>query len=232
MIPTSTGAEAGRSPVAQAATVFSFVVGSTMGSTSIVTDLGWHSAADDRTGVVAYGLVQRAGSGPWTTAISSTVTRVARRTLTVGMPYVFGVRARDAATNWGAWAISPAVTPVRYQETGTAVTYGGPWGRLRTVSASGGGTRYATRPGASISFRFTGRAVAVIAPKGTSRGSARLYVDGVYSSTISLYRTSLAPRVVVAARAWSTSGVHTIKLVVVGTARHPRVEIDAFAVLR
>ena len=219
-------------PVAQAATVFSFAVGSTMGSTSISTALGWHSATDDRTGVVAYGVVQRAGSRPWQTVVAATTTRTVRRTLTFGTKSTFGVRARDGATNWGAWAFAPSITPARFQETSTAVTYGGPWGRLRTASASGGVTRYATRPGASVSFRFTGRAVAVIAPKGTSRGSARLYVDGVYSSTISLYRTSLAPRIVVAARAWSASGVHTIKLVVVGTARHPRVEIDAFAVLR
>jgi hypothetical protein len=152
--------------------------------------------------------------------------------MTFGTATTFGVRARDRATNWGAWAIAPAVTAVRYQETNPAITYGGSWSRIRSGSASAGGTRYASRAGASVSFRFTGRAVAVIAPMGRTRGSAKVYLDGVYSSTISLHRSSSAARVVVVSRAWSASGVHTIKLVVAGTARHPRVDVDAFAILR
>ena len=60
-----------------------------------------------------------------------------------------------------------------------------------------------------------------IAPKGPTRGSAKMYVDGVYVSTVSLYRSRFAPRIVVAARSWSSSGAHTVKLVLVGTARPP-----------
>ena len=82
-----------------------------------------------------------------------------------------------------------------------------------------------------MSFRFTGRAVAIVAPKGASRGSAKLYVDGVYVSTVNLYRSVWKPRNVVAARSWTTAGKHTIRLVAVGTPRHSRVDIDAFLVI-
>jgi hypothetical protein len=121
---------------------------------------------------------------------------------------------------------------LRYQDTSSKVTFSPSWRRYTMSSASGGHTRYATRRGAAATFRFTGRAFALIAPKGPTRGSAKLYVDGVYVSTISLYRSHFAPRIVVAARSWSSSGAHTVKLVLVGTARHPRFDVDAFAILK
>lgn len=222
----------GIGPVAKAPTSFSFAVGSTMNRTSVSTNVGWPTATDDRNLVAAYGLEARAGAGSWLTAVSSTGTRSAVRTLTFGTGYGFHVRARDGAGNWGSFSSAATITPSRYEETSSSVTYAGSWARFLTTSASGGRTRYATRGGASVTFHFTGRAFAAIAPKGPTRGSARVYIDGIYVSTVSLYRSSSVPRIVVAARAWSVSGSHTVKLVVVGTARHPRIDIDAFAVLR
>ena len=111
------------------------------------------------------------------------------------------------------------------------MTYRGGWRSIRTSSASGGRERYATRKGASVSFRFTGRAVAIVAPKGVSRGKAKLFVDGQYVAMVNMHRTSWAPRNVVAARSWVTPGTHTVKLVAVGTPRHSRIDVDAFLVI-
>ena len=83
-----------------------------------------------------------------------------------------------------------------------------------------------------MSFRFTGRAVAVVAPRSRARGSAKVYMDGAYVGTVSLYRRTTAARSVVFGRSWTTRGTHTIKLVLVGTVGHPRFDIDAFAILR
>ncbi len=219
-------------PLARAPSSFAFDVGAAMGRTSIATRVAWPAATDDRSGVSAYGLQSQAGGGSWVTAVGSTTARSATRSLTFGTTYGFRDRARDGAGNWGAFVGGAAITPLRYQEASSMVTYTASWRRYSTSSASGGHTRYATRRGATITFRFTGRAVALIAPKGPTRGSAKLYVDGVYVSTVNLYRSSSVPRIVVAARSWSNSGAHTVKLVVVGTARHPRFDIDAFAILR
>ncbi len=219
-------------PVAQAPGAFAFVVGGTMKRTSMAAMVGWPGATDDRTGVVGYGLETRTGNGPWTTVVASTTSRTAIRTFSFGTAYGFRVRARDAAGNWGAFSGAATVSAARYEETSSKVTYSGTWRHYSAPSALSGGTRYATRRGAAVTFRFTGRAFAVIAPKGSSRGSAKLYVDGHYVSTISLHRSTTAPRVVVAARSWSGSAAHTVKLVVVGTAHHPRFDIDAFAILR
>ena len=165
-------------------------------------------------------------------AVSATSGRSADRSLTIGTAWSLRVRARDGAGTWSDWSNAVTITPARYQETTTKATYRGTWRTVRTSSASGGHERYTTHKGASVSFRFTGRAVGIVAPKGTSRGSAKLYVDGVYVSTVNLHRSSFTPRNVVAARSWLRSGTHTIKLVALGTAGHPRIDIDAFLVIR
>ena len=57
--------------------------------------------------------------------------------------------------------------PLRYQDTSSKVTFSASWRRYTTSSASGGHTRYATRRGAAVTFRFTGRAVRAHRPEGT-----------------------------------------------------------------
>ena len=219
-------------PVAQAPSSFGFVTGTTMARTTISTHVGWPPATDDLNSVTAYGLQSQAGSGSWVTVVGSTTSRSTTRSLTFGTTYGFRDRARDAAGNWGPFVSGAAILPLRYQDTSSKVTYSASWRRYSTSSASGGYTHYASRRGASVTFRFTGRAFAVIAPKGPTRGSAKLYVDGVYVSTVSLHRSSFVPRIVVAARLWSTSGAHTVRLVVSASAYHPRFDIDAFAILK
>jgi len=219
-------------PVAAPPNTFTFVTGKQMSSTHATMRVGWPAGTDDRTGIGAYGLEQRAGLGSWATAVSATSGRSADRSLTIGTAWSLRVRARDGAGTWSDWSNAVTITPARYQETTTKATYRGTWRTARTSSASGGHERYTTHKGASVSFRFTGRAVGIVAPKGTSRGSAKLYVDGVYVSTVNLHRSSFTPRNVVAARSWLRSGTHTIKLVALGTAGHPRIDIDAFLVIR
>jgi hypothetical protein len=104
--------------------------------------------------------------------------------------------------------------------------------RATSPSAAAGYVRYATRAGAAASVRFTGRAIGWVAPMGPTRGSAKVYVDGVYKATVSLYRSSFAARRIVFRASWASSGAHTIRIVVVGTAHRPRVDVDAFALIR
>jgi hypothetical protein len=65
-----------------------------------------------------------------------------------------------------------------------------------------------------------------------ARGSFRVYIDNLLVKTISLYSTTTKARQVVFARSWPAYAGHTIKVVPVGTAGHPRVDIDAFLILR
>ena len=160
---------------------------------------------------------------------ASTTSLYNDRSLSFSKGYRFRVRAHDKAGNTGEYVDGPQVTPKLTQQTGTGVTYGGTWTTSSSSSASGGSTRYATKSGAWVQFSFTGRAVALIAPKGSSRGSAKVYVDGTYVGTTSEYRSSSQSKIVLFARNWGSSSSHTVKLVLTGTSGHPRFDIDAFA---
>jgi hypothetical protein len=172
------------------------------------------------------------GGGAWTTVVASTAGQGATRIVRLSQGQGFRVRARDGAGNWGGWSATATVTPVRYEDTTPQATWHGTWHRVISSSSSGGSSRYATGTGASVTFRFTGRAVAIVAPVGPTRGSARLYVDGTYVSTVDLHRSSSTPRIVVAARSWSSSGTHTVRLESLGTRGHSRIDVDSFLVLR
>jgi hypothetical protein len=69
----------------------------------------------------------------------------------------------------------------------------------------------------------------MITPKGSSRGSAKVYVDGVYVGTTSEYRSSSQSKIVLFARNWGSSASHKVKFVLTGTSGHPRFDVDAFA---
>lgn len=121
-----------------------------------------------------------------------------------------------------------AFIPRRTQQSSSSITYHGTWHSVGNANASGGSLKYATAAGASAGYTFTGSSIAWVAYKGPNRGSAKVYIDGVYAATVSLYKSSYVSRSVVYAMSSGSNGSHTIKIVVVGTAGHPRVDLDAF----
>ena len=215
-------------PTASAPNSYAFVTGGTLGST-IKTRVRWPAGSDDLSGVASYALRQSVDGAAWTTVTASTTSLSNDRSLSFSKGYRFRVRAHDKAGNTGEYVDGPQVTPKLTQQTGTGMTYGGTWTTSSSSSASGGSTRYATKSGAWAQFSFTGRAVALIAPKASSRGSAKVYVDGTYVGTTSEYRSSSQSKIVLFARNWGSSGSHTVKFVLTGTSGHPRFDIDALA---
>jgi hypothetical protein len=149
-----------------------------------------------------------------------------------GHTYRFEVRARDKAGNVGGWVSGPTLRSYLPQQTSPVLTWKGTWTRLLDTRFSGDSVRYATGAGASVSYSFTGRAIAWISLFAPSDGAAKVYVDGTLVTTVNLHSATKSFERVAYARTWSRSGLHTIRIVVVGTAGHPRVDVDAFEVLR
>ena len=54
----------------------------------------------------------------------------------------------------------------------------------------------------------------------------------MFVRTVDLYRSSVSSRVLAFTQMFASSGTHTIKLVAQATSGRPRVDLDAFAVLR
>ena len=219
-------------PTAFAPNTQILTVGSVLGTSAVSATIGWPAATDDASGVASYDLQQQVNGGAWTTVLSGTTVRSVARALTIDTAYKFRVRARDRAGNPSPYLEGASLTPKRFQETTALATYTGSWALSSSSSWSGGKTKYATKANAAVSFTFIGRAVAVVAPKSTTRGSVRVYVDNVYKGPLSLYRSPSASRMLVFGTSWTANGTHTVKFVVVGTAGRPRVDIDAWVVLR
>ncbi len=91
---------------------------------------------------------------------------------------------------------------------------------------------FAKAKGRSVSLTFMGSAAAVVSTLGPNRGKFRVYVDDVHMRTVSTYSSGVSYRQVVYGVQWPEPGEHTIRLVVVGTTGHPRVDLDGFLVLR
>jgi hypothetical protein len=151
------------------------------------------------------------------------------RALNIGSSYQFRVRSVDWSGNPSAWINGSTFTPTLTQQT--SATYSSGWSTASSSAYSGGSLKYSSSAGKYAQFTFSGRAVAFVTTKAISRGSVKVYIDGVLKATVSTYRSTTLYRQLVFQYSWSTAGTHKIKLVVVGTAGHPRVDVDAIVVL-
>jgi len=192
----------------------------------------WTAGDPGGSGVVRYAVARSVNGGAWTTLSGSLTQPRMSVTLASGRTYQFRVRAVDRDGNTGAWVKGPVVTGRLVQQTSRAVAFKGTWAGTTSASFSGGSARRSSSAGASATFAFTGRAVALVSTLGTNRGRVSIFVNGAWDQTVDLGRPGLTYRAQVWSKSWATSGSRTIKVVVVGTPGRPRVDADAFAVLR
>jgi hypothetical protein len=193
----------------------------------------WGAASDATSAIAGYQAQWSVDGGDWGNAISvGASSRSVSRTFRVGHAYALRVRARDAAGNWSPWEAADPFRATIVQDGSSTISTTGTWRRSTSSSWSGGSTRYAKARGASLRRTFTGRAVAIVAPRGPNRGAAQVWVDGNHVATLHLNAAHLRPRRVVFSRDWVASGRHDVRLVVLGTEAHPRVDFDALGILR
>jgi parallel beta-helix repeat protein len=177
--------------------------------------------------------LRRAGTTTWTNvALPSARATEANVVLRTDTRYEIRLRARVASGTWTAWKGGPAVTLARFGDTAKSFAWSGGW-VVRSRSGAFGGTVHSTwTNGATVTIKFDGRAVAVIAPRGTTSGKAVFTIDG-RSVTVDLHRSEYQTRrIVFHAALLSPTTTHTLTIRGLGTAGHARVDIDAVAVLR
>jgi hypothetical protein len=213
--------------VSPAAIMRTGVIGSNGG---VAISLTWAASTDVGSGVARYELQRRIGDGSWTSVILSTpLARSTAQRLTPLDSVEYRIRAVDRAGNASPWRSTGAfgiqVTSER------SAKYTGRWlwqtGSLFLARAA----RASKTDGSTVSYTFTGSQIAWVAPKGPSEGSARVYLDGVSVAALSLWAASTQPRRVVFTHAWPSAGRHTIKIRVSGTAHHPWIHVDGFAII-
>jgi hypothetical protein len=209
-----------------------FVTKVTASTSSVRLDLTW-TAADPGSGVARIVLERSLDGGPWAAvATLGGDARTYRISAAYGRRYAFRVVATDHAGTVAEPAEGPAFTPTLVSESSGAIAYGGTWSTARSSSYLGGRTRYTGVARRRATLTFTGLAVAWVATKGPTRGSARVIGDGALQGTYSTYLSSTHHRQVVTGRTFTAVGRHTYRIEVVGTRGHPRVDVDAFVILR
>jgi subtilisin family serine protease len=202
----------------------------TLGTSTIPARVSWAAATDPSSAIGGYEVQSSIDGGAWSgsTSYAAGVRSVATTHL-VGQRYQYQVRARDAVGNWSDWAPGAIVTGTIAQETSGSVAYGGTWTRYSYTLASGGTVRYASSTSARAKLTFSGSGVAIVGPMAPKRGSARVYVDGVYQGAFWFRSTTARNRQTIYSIAFPSSGAHTIELRPVGNGR---IDLDAFVIFR
>jgi hypothetical protein len=193
--------------------------------------VGWTGADTGGSGVRSYDLAWSVDGAAFRTILSGLAHPVAWVGLAPGHAYRFEARARDWAGNVGAWTAGATVHASIYDQPSGSIVYHGTWTTVTSSAFYGGSVRYATAAGASASLTTTARSLGFVTTLAVDRGAVQVYIDGTLRTTISLNGATTYRRVAYST-AWSSVGTHTIRIVVVGTAGHPRVDLDAFEVVR
>lgn len=218
-------------PTAGAPTV-SLRTGATLAGSALPVRLTWTGADAAGAGIDRFEVARSTDGGRSWSTIAIRPTGLHEGTATSSGTVRYRVRAIDRAGNTGAWATGPVLTPRLVQQTSTTVRFGRGWTTQSAAGFSGSSARYARTAGASASYTFTGRAFALVTTRATTRGRARIYVNGGYAGTVDFGASTTAFRSVAWQRTWTTVATRTVRIVVVGTAGRPRVDLDAVATLR
>ncbi len=100
----------------------------------------------------------------------------------------------------------------RYEETSSLLAYSGPWTSESLAGFSGGKQRYLASAG-SVTAKFTGTGIKVIATRGPIYGKLKVTVDGTVQPTNpDLYNSTFLYKQVVFTKTGLSNGTHTLKL--------------------
>ena len=199
-------------------------------STSYSLRVGW-SGTDAGVGISRFELQVQVDGGSWASvALATPTTTSTNPYVTVGHVYHYRVRGIDKNGSVGPWRYGQNLAVSRYEETNSLITYVGTWTKSPlNASNSGGYTKYAYGGSKTATFTVTARDLAFVSPTSSTRGTFKVYVDGVLVSTLSEKSTSTVYRRVLWATHFSALASHTIKVYVVGDGR---IDLDCFLALR
>lgn len=180
-------------------------------------------------GLASYAVtVTQVGGGTVWSATTSTTAKAL--VLTAGRSYVLSVRARDAAGNTGTAATARVVVP----HDDAVLGRGGTWSRLARSDDYRASHLSSAVRGSALTLSATGRSLTVGLLKAPSGGYVDVYVDGRRTTRVDTYASTVKPRQLVRLATWTTSGRHTVALVVVGAHRSgatgSTVRVDSVAV--
>jgi hypothetical protein len=199
----------------------------------VLATLLW-TAADEAlgSGLDHYTLQQSVNGGAWSTiALAAPLSTSASVSMPTSGSVAYQVTACDAKANCSTSATG-TLTPRIVEHTSTAVKFKLTWTLYRLSSLSGGSDKYSRTRNAYATYTFNGLGIGFVSMRGTGRGWVKIYLDGVYRGRVNLYRGSTQARYLAWQWSSATRGMHTLKLLVEATRGKPRVDFDAFVVIK
>jgi N-acetylmuramoyl-L-alanine amidase len=204
----------------------------TLSGATLRAQVTWTGADFGPAGIASYDVARSIDGNPFHLIASGLKGPSLWWGVTPGHTYRFEVRAHDKAGNVGGWKAGTTVRPILVQQTSTLVRFFGPSAGASKTSFSAGSERHLAAGGSYAIFETQARSLSFVTTTGPDRGEVDIYIDGVYQTRIDLGDAITTYRAVVFSKSWATVGTHRIKVVAVGTAGRPRVDVDAFGVLR
>ena len=185
--------------------------------------LAW-SATDDSSGISNEELQRRISS--WKRLTSGATLTSASTSLDKGVSTSYRVRATDRVGNVGTSSVLTARLLVR-DSSSPQVHWSGSWRTVRRSSATGSSVRTSGAAASAATLTFTGKGVALVAPRGPGHGKLSITIDGQPAGTVDLSSNSTQSRRIVFASGPLTSGQHVIRI----TTHKTGAELDAILVL-
>jgi len=205
--------------------------GTTLSGGTQRVNVTWTGSDVGPSGIASYDVARSYDGKPFEIVGSAITGTTFGWSMTTGHTYRFEVRARDKAGNVSGWKVGPTLTPAIVQQSSSAVHFTGSSTTTSYASYSGGTQRNLAAAGASVSYTTSARSLSFVTTRSPTRGTAKIYIDGVLAATVELNASTSTFQYVAFSKTWSSVGTHTIKVVSVGTPVI-RVDIDAFGVIR
>ena len=194
----------------------------------------WFAATDKSSGIAGYEIEHRVNGGSWTgtRALSARTRSAIFYGLDLGASHGFRIRARDTVGNWSIWQpMASDVTFTSVSDRSPSISYRISWTHYSTMSGTNHSHTSSHARGATARLVFSGRGIAVLAPRGPGRGKIRIFVDGIDRGTVDTYRSHFLPRRMVFVKTFGSTATHTIVVRVEGTTGRPNFSLDGFIVL-
>jgi subtilisin family serine protease len=119
----------------------------------------------------------------------------------------------DTAADDFTYVVAPTMTRLDVTAANAAFVWTTAWGSFTTASAFGGSYLRSSAAGAQVVIPFNGQQLDWIATKGTTTGTADVYVDNVLSATVNLAASPVAYQQKVYSTGILAAGYHTVKIV-------------------
>jgi hypothetical protein len=207
------------------------VAGTKLTAAGVPVKVAW-TATDNASGIASYILQRSVDGGAYANvALSPANATAVSQVLAAGHSYQYRVEATDKAHNTSAFKLGTKFKVNLVQETAAGVVYSAGWTHQAVSGSSGGSVDFSSASAKTAKFTFTGTQVAWVSTKGSNRGTASAQIDATAAVNVNTNNASTSAATIVFGKVFSASAKHTLTVKNLGTAGHPRIDVDAFVFL-